>query len=92
LLASTDQEEKAIPELEIARKAFPQDMRVYWSLATAYARVGRAQDAAKARAEVARLSHKSSQQEGGAATVSETGDSSDAPIQVTDAAAQSPQN
>lgn len=92
LLASTDQEEKAIPELEIARKAFPQDMRVYWSLATAYARVGRAQDAAKARAEVARLSHKSAQQEDGAVTGSGTGVSSDAPIHVTDAAAQSPQN
>jgi len=92
LLASTDQEEKAIPELEIARKAFPQDMKVYWSLATAYARVGRAQDAAKARAEVARLSHKSAEQAGGAAPGSGVGDSSDTPIQVPDAAAQSPQN
>ncbi len=92
LLTSTDQEEKAIPELEIARKAFPQDMRVYWSLATAYARVGRAQEAAKARAEVARLSKKSAEQAEGAASGPGTGDSSDAPIHVTDAAAQSPQN
>jgi tetratricopeptide (TPR) repeat protein len=91
LLASTDQEEKAIPELEIARKAFPQDMRVYWSLATAYARVGRAQDAAKARAEVARLSHKGAEQGEGAATGASDGEPNDAPIHVTDAAEQAPQ-
>lgn len=86
LLASTDQEEKAIPELEIARKAFPQDMRVYWSLATAYARVGRAQDAAKARAEVARLSHKPTEQGDGGLPGANNGEVLDAPIPVTDAA------
>ena len=88
LLANTGAAEKAIPELETARRAFPQDQRVYWSLATAYARVGRAQDAAKARAEVTRLSQRSAQQgESGSAA-----GSADAPINVTDAAEQSPNN
>jgi len=91
LLASTGEEEKAIPELEIARRAFPQDTKVYWSLATAYARVGRAQDAAKARAEVARLSRKSEPEEGASAGA-DAGDSADAPISVTDAAEQGPKN
>jgi tetratricopeptide (TPR) repeat protein len=91
LLASTDQEEKAIPELEIARRAFPQDMRVYWSLATAYARVGRAQDAAKARAEVARLSKRPAEQGDGATPGASAGEALDSPIPVTDAADQAPQ-
>jgi len=92
LLANTDAEEKAIPELETARRAFPQDTKVYWSLASAYARVGRAQDAARARAEVARLSRKSAHPEEGAGTGSTAGESPDAPINVTDAAEQSPNN
>ena len=45
----------AIPELEIAQKAFPSEARVYFSLGTAYARTGRKAEAAKARAEFARL-------------------------------------
>jgi len=45
----------AIPELEIAEKAFPNESRVYFSLGSAYARVGRKAEAAKARAEFARL-------------------------------------
>lgn len=45
----------AIPELEIAEKAFPNESRVYFSLGNAYARVGRKAEAAKARAEFARL-------------------------------------
>jgi tetratricopeptide (TPR) repeat protein len=92
LLANTGEDEKAIPELETARKAFPQDLKVYWSLATAYARVGRAQDAAKARAEFARLTRKSAQKEEGAATGANAGESPDSPINVTDAAAQGPKN
>lgn len=91
LLANTGAEDKAIPELETARRAFPQDMKVYWSLATAYARVGRAQDAAKARAEVARLSRRSAQQEEGAGAGANAGESQDAPINVTDAAEQGPE-
>lgn len=45
----------AIPELEIARKAFPNESRIYFSLGNAYARIGRKAEAAKARAEFARL-------------------------------------
>ena len=90
LLANTGEAEKAIPELEIARRAYPQEMKVYWSLATAYARTGRTQDAAKARAEVARLSQKSAQPGEGAGANS--GESPDAPINVTDAAEQAPKN
>jgi tetratricopeptide (TPR) repeat protein len=88
LLANTGAEPKAIPELEIARKAFPDDMRIYWSLATAYARVGRTQDAAKARAEIARIYKKTAPREEGAIP----SEQQDAPIHVTDTAAQGPKN
>lgn len=54
LLLDTGAYERAVPELETARKAFPQEGRIDLSLATAYAHVGRAQDAARARAEFAR--------------------------------------
>ena len=92
LLADTGQQEKAIPELEIARKAFPQDMKVHWSLAAAYARAGRVQDAANARAEVVRLSQKAAQREESLGAGSNAGESSEAPIRVTDAAEQGPKN
>ena len=46
--------ERAIPELEIARKAFPQESKIDISLANAYAQVGRTKDAARVRAEFAR--------------------------------------
>jgi tetratricopeptide (TPR) repeat protein len=45
----------AIPELEIAEKAFPNEARIYFSLGSAYARSGRKAEATKARAEFARL-------------------------------------
>jgi len=45
----------AIPELEIAQKAFPTEAGVYFSLGKAYARVGRKEEASKARAQFARL-------------------------------------
>jgi predicted Zn-dependent protease len=54
LLLDTGAYEKAVPELETARKAFPHDGRIDLALATAYAHVGRPQDAARARAEFAR--------------------------------------
>lgn len=54
LLLDTGAYERAVPELETARKAFPNEGRIDLSLATAYAHVGRPQDAAKARAEFAR--------------------------------------
>jgi tetratricopeptide (TPR) repeat protein len=45
----------AVPELEAAQKAFPKESRVYFSLGNAYSRVGRKAEAARARAEFARL-------------------------------------
>jgi len=54
----------AIPELEIAQKAFPQEAEVYFSLGNAYGRLGRKADAAKARAEFARLKAEAAKQPG----------------------------
>lgn len=45
----------AIPELEIALKAFPNEPRIYFSLGNAYARTGQKIRSTKARAEFARL-------------------------------------
>jgi tetratricopeptide (TPR) repeat protein len=45
----------AVPELEVAQKAFPKQAKVYFALGNAYSRVGRKSDAAKARAEFLRL-------------------------------------
>jgi predicted Zn-dependent protease len=55
LLLDTNHHERSIPELEIARKAFPRDAKLYLALGTAYARVGRTQEAARARATFERL-------------------------------------
>ena len=55
LYADTNQFAKAIPELEIAQKAFPREAQVYFALGNAYARAGRKAEAAKARATFARL-------------------------------------
>jgi predicted Zn-dependent protease len=54
LLLETGAYQRAIPELEAARKAFPQETKIDISLANAYTQVGRTQDAARARAEFAR--------------------------------------
>jgi len=54
LLLQTGAYERAIPQLESARKAFPQEPKIDISLATAYTQVGRSQDAARARAEFMR--------------------------------------
>jgi len=45
----------AIPELEIVRKDFPKQPKIYFVLGNAYAQVGRKADAAHARAEFVRL-------------------------------------
>ena len=45
----------AIPELEIARKSFPNESRIFFSLGNAYARTGHKAEAAKVRAEFTRL-------------------------------------
>ena len=54
----------AIPEFEIARKAFPMEAQVYFSLGSAYARTGRKVEAAKARAEFVRLNAQAATQAG----------------------------
>lgn len=54
LLLETGAHQRAIPELEMARKAFPQETKIDISLANAYTQVGRTQDAARVRAEFAR--------------------------------------
>lgn len=54
----------AIPELEIAQKAFPKEAGVYFALGNALARVGRKADAAKARAEFTRLNAQAAKQPG----------------------------
>lgn len=59
LYLDTDHFQKAVPELEFARKAFPKDRRLLLALASAYSRVGRKQDAASARASFERLSQSS---------------------------------
>jgi tetratricopeptide (TPR) repeat protein len=56
LLLDTGEFTRAVPELEIARKAFPKEARVELALGSAYAHIGRAQDAVRARAEFQRLS------------------------------------
>jgi tetratricopeptide (TPR) repeat protein len=55
LLASNGQVEEGIKELEIARQQAPDSPQVHFSLATAYTMGGRKEDAAKERAEFARL-------------------------------------
>lgn len=59
LLLDTNQYKKAIPELESAARAFPKEKRIFFALGSAYARAGRSQDAAKARATFAQLNQES---------------------------------
>ena len=54
----------AIPEFEIAKKAFPNEANVYFALGNSYARVGRKVEAAKARAEFKRLNAQAASQAG----------------------------
>jgi predicted Zn-dependent protease len=55
LLLDTDDYLGAIPELEIAQKAFAREAKIYLALGAAYSRAGRDQEAARARAEFQRL-------------------------------------
>ncbi|HEX7728967.1 MAG TPA: tetratricopeptide repeat protein [Terracidiphilus sp.] len=83
LLVDSGEDAKAIPDLELARKAFPRDAKVYWALAAAYAHVGRTQDAAKTRGEVARIFRgKPSQQSDNP----ESPDALNTPIEMNDSA------
>jgi len=56
LLLDTNDYAKAIPQLEIAAKAFPKEKKLFFALGSAYARAGRREDAEKARATFERLS------------------------------------
>jgi len=55
LLLNSGETQKAIPELEQARRLEPGHAEVYFQLGRAYAAVGRSEDAARARAEFQRL-------------------------------------
>jgi tetratricopeptide (TPR) repeat protein len=55
LLLDTDNYQRAIPELELAKKFFPRESKLYFALGSAYARAGRDQDAKRARETFARL-------------------------------------
>jgi tetratricopeptide (TPR) repeat protein len=54
----------AVPELEIAQKAFPNQAKIYFALGNAYSRVGRKSDAARVRAEFLRLDKQAASQQG----------------------------
>jgi tetratricopeptide (TPR) repeat protein len=55
LYLDTDAYVKAIPELEIAQRAFPKEPKIYFALGSAYSRAGRKADAEKARSTFLRL-------------------------------------
>lgn len=55
LLLDAGRDQDAIPHLELAKNALPTEAKIYWSLATAYARVGRTREAAQARADFQRI-------------------------------------
>ena len=59
LLLDTDKYQEAIPELEMSKKAYPEDAKIYFALGSAYARAGRREDAARARAKFTELNQKS---------------------------------
>jgi tetratricopeptide (TPR) repeat protein len=65
LLADTQNFQRAIVEMEIARKTFVNDPAVYFVLGNAYARTGRKQQAAKARATFKRLNEVGSEGDSG---------------------------
>jgi len=55
LYLDTGKAAEALPELQIAQKAFPKEAQVYFALGNAYAKLGRKADAARMRAEFVRL-------------------------------------
>lgn len=55
LLLNTGRTERAIQELETARRLSPQEAKIYFQLGRAYASANRREDAARARAEFQRL-------------------------------------
>ncbi|PYX56857.1 MAG: hypothetical protein DMG76_13840 [Acidobacteria bacterium] len=59
LYLDTDNYQNAIHELETARRALPKDAKICFALGSAYARAGRKEDAARARAAFAQLNKES---------------------------------
>ncbi len=55
LLVDTGEDERAVTELEMARKMLPREAGVYYALGTAYAHTGRKAQAAEVRAEFQKL-------------------------------------
>lgn len=55
LYLDVDEYAKAIPQLELAEKAFPKDAKIYFALGSAYSRAGKKSEAEKARAAFQRL-------------------------------------
>ncbi len=78
LLLDTDDYQRAIPELEIAQKAFQDQPKVYFALASAYSRAGRHDDAARARETFMRL-NKEQESNPGASDSSEITPQTDSP-------------
>ncbi len=64
LYLDTDNYQKAIPELESAAKAFPKDPKIFMALGSAYARAGRRQEAAQARAKFEKLNKQANEDTG----------------------------
>jgi tetratricopeptide (TPR) repeat protein len=60
LLLDTGDYQAALPELQIAHKAYPREAKIYIALASAYSGVGKRQQAAQIRAEFARVSQEKS--------------------------------
>jgi len=55
VLVALDKVQDGLHELEVARQIEPNSPQIYFSLASAYAKLGRSEDADKARAEFLRL-------------------------------------
>jgi tetratricopeptide (TPR) repeat protein len=64
LLLDTGDYQAALPELQIAHKAYPREAKIYIALASAYSGVGKRQQAAQVRAEFARVSQEKSASSG----------------------------
>jgi len=61
LLLDVGNAQRAITELEIARKGYPNEPQVFFALGRAYAAVGRREEAARARAQFLHLSQNKNQ-------------------------------
>jgi len=64
LYFDTGETVRAIPELETASRLAPQEPQFYFELGNAYAKAGRKQEAARARASFIRLQHREGSESG----------------------------